>query len=308
MLTNELSKITRITESVGFPDVILIDNLNACNLRCSCCDHVNMKKYRKIQRMDWGLYTKIIDEIAAENPEARVWMIFFGEPFLCIDMPERIRYAKNKGLKHVLLNTNGVFMTKDKAKAVIEAGLDEIHAGIDAFKLKTYDKIRVGGDYDEVLKNVLGYRDILHTIGHPGQKLFVQFVESELNEGEVEDFKQFWVSRGIGVKVRPKVSWGGLISAENLQDNNQVSRKPCYWLMRAINICADGSVALCSTDVHCRVNCGDVNKQSIKELWGGQIAEYRVMHREGRFGELPEMCRGCMDWQSTYSETVEAEG
>jgi len=305
MLTNELSKITRTTESVGFPDVVLIDNLNACNLRCSMCDHPNIKNYRKIQRMDWGLYTKIIDEIAIENPDARVWMIFFGEPFLCIDMPERIKYAKDKGLKHVLLNTNGVFMTPAKANAVIEAGLDEIHVGIDAFNHSTYDKIRVGGDYLQVVRNVLDYSGLLHELGHNGQKLFVQFVESESNEGEVDDFKQFWSSRGVGVKVRPKVSWGGLIDAENLQDNCQVVRKPCYWLMRTMNICADGLVAFCSCDVHCRVKCGDLNKQSIKEIWNGQSAEYRLMHKEHRFDELPEMCRGCKDWQSTYSDTVE---
>jgi uncharacterized Fe-S cluster-containing radical SAM superfamily protein len=305
MSQSDISKVTRTTESVGFPDTIVIDNFSGCNLQCSQCDHKNIRKYRKIQRMGWNLYTKMIDEIAKEKPSTRVWEIFFGEPFLCTDMPQRIAYAKNKGLKDVVLNTNGVLMTPDKSLEVIKAGLDAISVGIDAYKHSTYDKIRVGGDYIRVVRNVLDYQGLLHQYGHDGQRLFVQFVESDLNASEVGDFRKFWNSRGIAVKIRPKVSWAGLVDASNLTAENQSRRKPCYWLMRTMAICADGSVALCGVDLHCRVKCGDANTQTIKELWDGKLAEYRSMHREGRWSELPAMCRDCMDWQSTYSETIE---
>ncbi len=304
-MKSDISKVTRTTESVGFPDVVLIDNFSGCNLRCSQCDHKNIKNYRKIQKMDWNLYTKLVDEIVVEKPSARIWEIFFGEPFLCLDMPKRIAYAKAKGVKDVVLNTNGVLMTFDKAELVIKAGLDAIYVGIDAFNPETYKKIRVGGDYGEVVNNVFGYRDLLHDIGKPHQRLYAQFVECELNHEEVDDFKRFWTEQGIPVKIRPKISWAGLIDASNLTAENQKNRKPCYWLMRTINICADGAVALCSADLHCRVKCGDANKQSLKELWDGRLAEYRAMHKEGRWDKLPEMCRECRDWQSTYSETIE---
>jgi len=82
---SNISKADRTQEAVDFPEVILIDNCNACNLRCSMCDHKNMKEYRKVQIMDLGLYKELIDEIAIENPNARVWEIFFGEPFMCRD-------------------------------------------------------------------------------------------------------------------------------------------------------------------------------------------------------------------------------
>jgi len=306
-MKNDISKVTRTAESVGFPDVILIDNFSGCNLQCSQCDHKNIRKYRKIQRMDWGLYTRLIDEIAKEKPEARIWEIFFGEPFLCADMPQRIKYAKDKGCKDVVLNSNGVLMTPDKAKAVIEAGLDAIYVGIDAFEEGTYNKIRVGGNLRRVRDNVFAYKGLLEEIGNRSQKLYVQFVECDLNEGEAEVFKQFWTNCGVSVKIRPKISWAGLVDASNETADNQRNRKPCYWLMRCLNICADGSVALCSVDLHCRVKCGNANIQSIKELWDSKLAEYRAMHREGRWGELPEMCQYCRDWQSTYSETVDGK-
>lgn len=299
---SDISKANRTEEASAFPRTVLIDNTNACNLRCSMCDHPNIKKYRKIQVMDVELYRKIIDEVAAENPQTRIWQIFFGDPFMCRDMPWRIKYAKDKGIKDVVLNSNGVLMSPEKGRAVIEAGLDAMYVGVDAAKAETYDKIRVGGNFDKAVANVLAYRDALREVGKPHQKLFVQFVVSEQNEDEVDAFREFWTGQGVNVKIRPKISWAGLIDATNLRDNSQVERKPCYWLMQTINICADGRVALCSADIHCRVPCGDVSSTSVKEVWQTGLKAIRDMHKENRFDELPDMCRNCSDWQSAYAE------
>jgi MoaA/NifB/PqqE/SkfB family radical SAM enzyme len=304
---SDISKSTRIDEATDFPKVVLIDNYNACNLRCSMCDHVNMKKYRKIQLMDMGLYRRIIDEISVENKSVRVWEIFFGDPFMCGDMPERIRYAKDKSLTDVVLNSNGVLMSATKAQEVIEAGLDAMYVGIDAATEETYKKIRIGGKFDKAVQNVLTFRNLLLKYGHSNQELFVQFVVSDINEHEVDDFKKFWISKGINVKIRPKISWAGLISASNLRKNETVVRKPCYWLMQTMNICADGRVALCSVDIHCRVDCGNVDEFSIKEIWHGKLKQLRAMHAANRFDELPDMCRNCSDWQSAYAEFLRTD-
>jgi len=299
---SDLFKADRIDEAREFPEVLLIDNCSACNLQCTMCDHRNIKKYRKVEIMDMGLYRRIVDEIAGENPSARVWEIFFGDPFLCRDMPGRIAYAKEKGLTDVVLNSNGVLMSGKKALAVIKAGLDSMYVGIDAAGRETYDKIRVGGNFTVAVRNVLAYRDMLASHGSAEQKLFVQFVISDINENEVGPFTEFWKKEGVNVKIRPKISWAGLVKAANLYENECVQRKPCYWLMQTINICTDGRAALCSVDIHCRVSCGDVSKSSIKEVWHGKLKEYRKMHKQLRFDELPPVCRDCSDWQSAYAE------
>lgn len=302
---SDIEKANRIQEAVDFPEVVLIDNFNGCNLSCSMCDHKNISNYRKIQFMPMDLYKKIIDEVAAENPSARVWEIFFGDPFLIKNFAERVRYAKDKGLKDVVTNTNGVMMTPEKSEAVIRAGLDAIYVGVDSASKEIYDKIRIRGDYDKAVSNVLAYRDLLLRYGKPEQKLYVQFVLSDINEHEVENFKRFWTSEGVKVKIRPKISWAGLIEAKNLQKNEQVGRKPCYWLMKTMSVCADGEAALCAVDLHCRVKCGNVKTSSIRQVWHELLREYRKMHLEDRFDELPEVCRNCQDWQSAYAEYFE---
>lgn len=304
---SDVKKADRIQEAVDFPKVVLIDNCSACNLMCSMCDHKNVRNYRKIEIMPWKLYRKIIDEIAIENPSARVWEIFFGEPCLCRDMPKRIAYAKEKGINDVVLNSNGVLLNKDIAKAYIQAGLKSIYVGIDAASKDTYEKIRIGGDFERAKNNVLNYRALLDEYGSDDQDVFVQFVVSDINESEIEDFKKFWTTNGVNVKIRPKVSWAGLVDADNLISNSEVKRKPCYWLMQTINICTNGETALCSADPHCQVKCGNVNKKSIKEIWSDMLKEYRTMHRQRRFDELPDLCKNCKDWQSAYSEYVKGE-
>ncbi|MDD2753516.1 MAG: radical SAM protein [Candidatus Portnoybacteria bacterium] len=299
---SDIEKANRIKEAENFPEVILIENSNCCNLHCTACDHKNIAKYRPFKNMELALYKKIIDEIAVENPKARVWEIFFGEPFLVPDIAARIKYAKDKGLKDVVTNTNGTLMDEKKAQAVIESGLDAIYVGIDAANEEDYNKIRAGGDFYKTRQNIINYKKLLDKYGKPEQKIFAQFVLSEENERGLDDFKKFWADQGVNVKIRPKVSWGGLVSAPNLWRNEEIERKPCYWLMKTMNICADGEVALCSVDMHCQVKCGNAKELSLKELWRGQLREYRKMHLQNRFDELPELCRACRDWQSAYAE------
>ena len=267
------------SDGSAFPKIILIDNYNACNLSCSICDHKNMTRVKK--HMGWDLYKKVIDEIAQKSPSSRVWQIFFGDPFLCTDMPERIKYAKDMGLTDVVLNTNGAAMTKERAKKYIDAGLDWIYVGVDAFTEETYNKIRIGGKFNKVIKNVLDWQSIKSNI-------FVQFVECDLNRNEKQDFIKFWNEKGIQVKIRPMVSWIGLV--DNGNDKPKQKIDVCYWFRNSFNILNTGDVALCACDIHGRYIQGEVRTKSIEEVW----TRYQQTD--------PEACKTCKDWESASAK------
>ena len=130
----------RLTDSKEFPKVVLIDTVSLCNLRCSMCVHKNMKRKQGV--MQWKLFTKIIDEIAMENKSTRVWLVFFGEALILSKTKpsifDMIRYAKSKGLRDVVLNSNANLLGQKAAKDLIACGLDAIYVGIDAFSPVTY--------------------------------------------------------------------------------------------------------------------------------------------------------------------------
>lgn len=267
-----------------FPSIVLIDNHNACNLRCSMCDHRFMT--RSVHKMPEFLYRKVIDEIARENPGARVWEIFFGEPALLRSMAERIAYAKSCGLTDVVLNSNGVLLGARVAKEYIDAGLDWMYVGIDAATEETYQKMRVGGDFHKAIANVLAWREMKDNI-------FVQFVECDLNRHEKDEFIDFWTARDVRVKVRPMVSWIGLV--DNKSERKE-QPEPCYWYRNSMSILNSGAVALCACDIHGRYRVGDIIQRTMKEVW-------QDYHQR-----LPVACRSCNDWQFASATYVQGEG
>jgi radical SAM protein with 4Fe4S-binding SPASM domain len=255
--------------------------------------------------MEWPLFTKIIDEIAEVDKHVRVWMVFFGEALLLKrrkpSIFDMIAYAKQKGLTDVVLNSNANLLDKRAARGLIEAGLDAIYIGLDAFHPETYAKIRVGGNYEKTVDNVQGLIRLKKDMKAVKPEVFVQFVEMDINTAEKEEFVKYWTQQGATVKIRPKVGWAGLIEAPNLVLDNQ-DRWPCYWAMQTMSITDTGKVVTCAVDLDARYIAGDINQQTIREVWKGALGDMRQLHALSRFDELPSNCRNCRDWQSARAD------
>jgi len=293
----------RLRDAGDFPKVVLIDTVSFCNLACSMCVHPAMTRKKGV--MSWDLYTKIIDEVALENKQVRVWMVFFGEPFVIKNRNpsifDMIRYAKDKGLTDVVTNSNANLMDEDAARKLIDSGLDAIYFGLDAFSPETYAQIRINGDYAKTVKNIQNLLKLKKELKSDNPEVFVQFVEMDNNGGEKEAFITFWNKQGAKVKIRPKVSWAGLIEAPNFVLGD-ADRWPCYWAMQTISITDTGKVVTCAVDLDARFIAGDIGNTSIKDVWNGKLKEMRTLHTEKRFKELPEICRDCRDWQSARAD------
>jgi radical SAM protein with 4Fe4S-binding SPASM domain len=267
------------------------------------CVHKEMKRKKGI--MPWNIFKKIIDEICEVDKSVRVWMVFFGEALILKKRKptifEMIRYAKRMGLTDVVLNSNGNLLDEEASKNLIDSGLNAIYIGLDAFRPETYSKIRVGGDYQKTVKNIINLIKIKKITNSKKPEIFVQFVEMDINKEEKEDFINFWQNQGAIVKIRPKVSWAGSIDAPNLVLDNQ-DRWPCYWAMRTLSITDTGKVVMCAVDLDANFVSGDVNNQSVKEIWNGELKKLRQLHISKKFELLPEICRHCRDWQSARAD------
>ena len=78
---------------------------------------------------------------------------FFGEPLVDKELGTRIKAAKGLGLK-VSTFSNGSLLTEDKARMLIESGLDELKFSIDSHRPEVYEQIRKGLKFQNVLENV----------------------------------------------------------------------------------------------------------------------------------------------------------
>lgn len=285
---------------IDFPTTVLIDSVSCCNLKCSMCVHKDMK--RKKSFMDWNLYTKAIDEIAQVNKNVKIWMVFFGDPFVRTKYKptifDMVKYAKNKGLTNVVINTNGCLMTRENSVKIVEAGIDGIYIGIDAFSEKTYSENRCGGNYNETVQNVLDLIDVVKKSKTNKPKIHVQFVEMDNNIKEEKDFIEFWTSKGVNVKVRPMVTWAGKINRK-VKTETIKNRKPCSWAMNCLVVSDTGDIANCACDLDVSHSFGNLHKKTIEEIWNTTMKEFRIAHLEHRWSDTSELCINCRDWQSS---------
>ena len=131
---------------------------NRCNLQCVMCRRtLEMQKgiYSGIFQteqgdMDLNVYKKVIDESAREGVYA-IHICGDGEPLLNNDIIEMIKYARSKNILDLFMHTNGTLLLGDVASELLEAGLTRLIISIDSPVKETYEKIRVGADFDVVV-------------------------------------------------------------------------------------------------------------------------------------------------------------
>jgi radical SAM protein with 4Fe4S-binding SPASM domain len=294
MIRPDLEGVKKTLEEYPFPVDLIIEVTRYCNLKCIMCPYPNLKRAQG--NMELSTFKKIIDETARENPSARVWLAIMGEPLLRGEtVVEFIRYAKDKGIREVCLNTNAVLLTKVIAEKLLESGLDKIIVSIDAASKEIYDKIRIGGDFNLVRSNIEQFLEIKREKHNTHLELIAQFIVMDENEHEVELFKKYWLERGAIVKIRPKLGWGNAVKSSILDSTEQeTERFPCAWLTRTVSIHWDGSFSQCDADHEGHYSPGHLNTDTIKQVWERVLSERRARHWKGDFDFEP--CNTCKDW------------
>jgi len=302
-LENKLLEIESKLVEHSFPPQLVIETTSQCDQQCIHCSHKELQRPKK--KMDRNLYNKIVEEVGREAPGTEIWPTFYGEALgMGEEIWDRIDYAAAVGCTNLVLNSNGgLLMRQNHISRILKSPLKRFIISIDGFKKETYEKIRYLGKWE---KTYGGVEELLRrkvASGNVYPLIICQFSLMEENEAEVEDFRQYWRERGAEVKVRPKLEWtaSGSIRSSRI-DHETEFRIACPWGNNTMAIHQDGSVVACAVDWSGRVNVGNVADFSVKELWQRLGETLRKPHREHRWDALPEICKGCRDWQTAGAE------
>lgn len=126
-----------VRTGTGFrPLYVKIKLLFGCNLRCAMCAH--WREPRPAQISGERL-AAILDELAGLG--CRKVHFTGGEPGLRGDLERLVGHASSLGLR-VTLTTNGTLVTRERARALIEAGLRGVNVSIDSPEPAVHDAQR----------------------------------------------------------------------------------------------------------------------------------------------------------------------
>jgi radical SAM protein with 4Fe4S-binding SPASM domain len=280
-----------------FPPMVIVDFTNACNLRCVHCAHPVIKKESgyKPEFMKKELFKKIVDEVARHDI-LLMRIASDGESLLHPDFFEMMHMAKDAGIAPVNLTTNGMLLTPETNRRLVQCGLDIVDVSIDAHTKETYEKIRRGGNYDKVRANTL---DLIaaRDESKSDMRVFVSLIRQPLNAHEVDDFQAFWTPKVDFVLTRNLCDEVGLVDIAPVEAVTVPdTRWPCPQFWKRITITHRGDVRYCVEDWRNTTVIGNVARQSIAEIWQGEA--YQQLRERQLRGDYAGMtlCEDCKDW------------
>ncbi len=272
------------------PRYIQLETVTKCNAKCPFCPQNEI--VRDPARMPTETWRKVVDDTRGWGITYRPFLT--NEPFVDNRMPEIVRYIKeNDPTASVEFNTNGELMTEKLSRDLLEAGVDIMRFSIDGFSRETYEPSRIGINYDKVMERTQIFLDLWDKCGYR-DKVFTELrmIEVPENAHEIEAYKEFWGPRCSEVLITHMYQWPW-----TGQKRSDVVLKPCLKILDELFFYTNGNATICCWDVHERAVIGNVNEQSVQEIWDSYAARcMRATLDDGR-RDLLNLCSRCNAYQ-----------
>lgn len=300
-----------LDETNYFPRFVQVETTRLCNANCPFCPADIWDKSTPF--MSDTLFDKIVEEIKDYAHWIRwVNMQKAGEPLLDKKIFSRIAKMKDAGVGTVTMASNCSALTDKNARALINSGLDELMISIDSVEKETYEKMRVGLNYERVIANITNFFKVRKEMN---SKMTVRVRAVALfDEGDPRFMKEwdqwsaFWEKYREPhdrIYMKRAHNWGNTKELEGQIPVFQEVFHPCIIPWSSINIASDGTVALCTQDYDAVANLGNINHQSITEVWRGKkFEDVRKLHSTGCRNEIG-FCKGCTVYDEEFSLETE---
>ena len=219
-----------------------------------------------------------------------------GEPLMRKDLESLIKYAKDRGIEHVSINTNGTLLTEKRILKLLDSGLNHIEISVDAFSQETYIRIKNLNFYPKLVKNIERLID-LRDQNRPQMEISLSFVKQRDNLHEAGHFYEYWNHKVNHVTIRDYHEHGKLVDGQGKYKKiYKRHRHPCPYLWDRIIVEHDGRVRFCENDWQAMHLVGNIKEQSLKEIWlSDNYRKLRESHVAGTFDHV--YCKECTDWK-----------
>jgi len=267
-----------------FPLHLDVEASCRCNLRCVFCDKLPALKGLVQGDMDFGLWRTIIAE-AGRNGLYGLKLSYRGEPLLHPRLPEMVAMAKDAGILDIYFNTNGMLLSQETARALIDAKLDRISVSVEGTDPAAFERARRGADFARIEANIRGLVELRERLGAATPKVRVQTVR--LPGLDLEAYAAYWGQRADEVAVVDYKDGGNRVTGV------EHAGFACPQPWQRMTITWDGLVLPCNNDDDLVMPLGRIPERSIGQCWSdARLMELRGLHRRG-LSHLAGPCDGC---------------
>jgi sulfatase maturation enzyme AslB (radical SAM superfamily) len=257
-----------------FPPKLQIEVTNRCNLRCIMCTRNQMT--RPQGDLTFEAFQKVADDWSIE-PWCTLILYYLGEPLLHKELERMIAYARS--VEHrspapgpVGIQTNGMLLTADRARSLLDAGLRHFAFSVDGLE-GDLERIRPGASYPQVEGNILGLARIARELGIEDLQIEISKLCDDPEADEVKRFLARWRDKAHFVHLLgiTRVAGNAYMAADGSikpidQTRRAAAKRYCRQGQRLL-VHADGSYGFCCGDVNGGLDLGSVWDRSVREVW-----------------------------------------
>ena len=280
-------------EARGMPFEYVIEVTSRCNLVCPMCPREISPDVGN-QDMDLDTFRSVLKRI--RHAASFIWLAGLGEPMMNKHFMTMIEECHKYGIK-TGASTNGTFLTEKWQERLLDSPLDLLIVSFDGTDKETYEKVRVGAEFEKVRDNVREFAKRKVARGVKDPWLILQMIELSHTRGQGEAFQRMWNIPGVD-SVRVKKD--ELQFDESLAFEGQRKRdghRPCPFLWRGtIYIHWDGAISPCCYGCHDK-SFGNLDSAPVEKLWNGsRLQSIRQAHLDGK-GMDESFCENCNTFQ-----------
>jgi MoaA/NifB/PqqE/SkfB family radical SAM enzyme len=154
------------------PAVVSIEATNRCNLACRTCPHPGDTAEAGSEPPDLDI-DRLQALLGARPSFRRALLHGMGEPLLNRELPRLIAFLKEQG-SFVAIDSNGLLLTPEAQRELVESGLDELRCSVNAARSDTYAAAHGADALVQVAEGLRGLRDVRTRAGLPAPAISVR--------------------------------------------------------------------------------------------------------------------------------------
>jgi radical SAM protein with 4Fe4S-binding SPASM domain len=292
----------------GKPEFLSVEPTNLCNLKCPECPSGNNAMQRPRLFLSEKNYQDLIDK--TKKQLAFLQLYFQGEPFLHPKIYDFIAYATRNNI-YTATSTNGQFLTYENCLKIVDSGLHRLVVSMDGTTQETYEKYRVGGSLDLVLKGLGFLQQAKKIRGRHTPHIIVQFVVFKTNEHQIPELKT-WAKGLPGITLQLKsAQLEPFAEGHELMPTNTkylrytkttsgvyvLKRKnnfKCQRVWKGAVVAANNQLLPCCFDKDADHSLGNLSADTLNKVWKAPET-LQFIHKVWQHHASIEMCKNCTE-------------